>query len=269
MEQAFQGLMVSVVAAGEAKKYKVSVPAAEVDKQVQALYTSLLGGKQNLAKFTALTGATADTLRAESLQQLQLQKVQEKIQKDNSTVSDADVLAYYNKNKKQYAQPEKRNLHVVLTKTEAEAKKARAELDGGAKFATVARKYSIDKVTREAGGKLENVTKGAQEPALDSAAFSTAATKLAGPVKTESGWYVVRVDKIIPAATTPYNTVKASLKQIVQQSKPSEALEKWQEGVVADYKKKTECREGFNKSPFCPNQPATTTAAPGGATSGQ
>ncbi|WP_169738373.1 peptidyl-prolyl cis-trans isomerase [Patulibacter minatonensis] len=267
---AIQALLVRTVAADEAKKYKLTAPAAEVNKQVEALYTQLLGGKQNLAKFTTLTGGTVDDLKAESTSTLLLQKIQAKITKDNSTVTDADVLAYYNKNKKQYSQPESRNVHIVLTKTEADAKKARTELDGGAKFADVAKKYSTDQVTKSAGGKLEGVTKGQQEKGLEDAIFATAQTKLAGPVKTETGWYVVRVDKITPAQTIPFDKVKTVLKQTVQQSKPQEALQKWQDDVVKEYKKKTDCREGYNQAVFCKNQPKPkTTTAPGAATTGQ
>jgi foldase protein PrsA len=269
---AVQSLLVRTVAADEAKKYKITAPAADVNKQLEALYASpqFLAGKQNLPKLTTLTGATAEDLKAEATSSLLLQKIQAKISKDNSTVTDADVLAYYNKNKKQYSQPESRNVHIVLTKTEPEAKKARAELDGGAKFAVVAKKYSTDQVTKAAGGKLEGVTKGQQEKGLEDAIFATAATKLAGPVKTETGWYVVRVDKITPAQTIPFDKVKTVLKQTVQQTKPQEALQKWQDEVVKEYKKKTECREGYNQAIFCKNQPKPkTTTAAGAATTGQ
>ncbi|MEV4418737.1 peptidyl-prolyl cis-trans isomerase [Patulibacter sp. NPDC049589] len=269
--QALQMLIVQQVAEGEAAKYKVTATDAEVNKQLDGLYTQLLAGKANLGKFTALTGVTPEQLKTEAKAEVLLQKVQAKISKDGSTVTDADVLAYYNKNKKQYTQPESRNLHIVLTKSEPEAKKARAELDAGATFASVAKKYSKDQVTRNADGKLANVVKGQQEKGLEDAAFSTAATKLAGPVKTETGYYVLRVDKITPATTIPFDKVKTVLKQTVQQTKPQEALTKWSDGVVAEYKKKTDCRDGYNQVQFCKNQPkpTTTTAAAGAATTGQ
>jgi foldase protein PrsA len=266
---AVQQLISTKVLDEEAAEAKIKVTDAEIAKQLDAVYTQEIGGKKNLGKFTKLTGLNADVFKDLVRQGLELQKLTAKATKDAGKVTDADVQAYYDKNKKQYAQPESRNLHVVLTKTEDEAKKARTELDGGATFASVAKKYSIDQVTKNAGGKLENVTKGQQEKALETAAFSTAATKLAGPVKTETGWYVVRVDKITPAKTIPFAQVKSVLKQQLEQTKPQEAAQKWEEGVLKKWKAKTECREGYNTVAFCKNQPPTTTTAAAGAAGAQ
>jgi foldase protein PrsA len=259
---AVQMLISTKVLDEEAAEENIKVSDAEINKQLDAVYTQEIGGKANLAKFTKVTGLDAQVFKDLVRQGLELQKLTAKATKDAGKVTDADVQAAYNKNKKQYQQPESRNLHVVLTKTEADAKKARTELDGGATFAAVAKKYSIDQVTKNAGGKLANVQKGQQEKALETAAFATAATKLAGPVKTETGWYVLRVDKITPAKTIPFAQVKSILKQQLEQTKPQEAAQKWEEGVLKKWKAKTECREGYNTVAFCKNMPkATTTAA--------
>ena len=45
---------------------------------------------------------------------------------DAKKVTDEEVEEYYDKNKKRFAQPERRDLRVVLTKTEAKADEARA-----------------------------------------------------------------------------------------------------------------------------------------------
>lgn len=266
---AVQQLISTKVLDEEAKEADIKVTDAEINKQLDAVYTQEIGGKKNLAKFTKTTGLDATVFKDLVRQGLELQKLTEKATKDAGKVTDKDVEEAYNKNKKQYSQPETRNLHVVLTKTEAEAKKARAELDGGAKFAEVAKKYSIDQVTKNAGGKLANVAKGAQEKALEDAAFSTAATKLAGPVKTETGWYVLRVDKITPASVTPFAQVKPVLKQQLEATRPQEAAAEWEKKVLEKWKDKTECRDGYNTVQFCKNMPKPkTTTAPGAAESG-
>jgi foldase protein PrsA len=267
---AVQQLISTKVLDEEAKEANIKVTDAEINKQLDAVYTQEIGGKANLAKFTKLTGLNADVFKDLVRQGLELQKLTAKATKDAGKVTDADVTAYYNKNKKQYSQPESRNLHVVLTKTEAEAAKAKAELEGGATFASVAKKYSIDQVTKNAGGKLADVVKGQQEKALEAAAFATPATELAGPVKTETGYYVLRVDKITPAKTIPLAQVKAVLKQQLEQTKPQEAAQKWEENVLKKWKEKTECRDGYNTVAFCKNQPKPkTTTAAGAAQSGQ
>ena len=53
------------------------------------------------------------------------QKLTQKITEGASKVTDEDVEAYYEKNKKRFAQPERRDLNVVLTKTKAKADEAK------------------------------------------------------------------------------------------------------------------------------------------------
>ena len=64
------------------------------------------------------------------------------------------IADYYNKNKTRFAQPEQRDLRVVLTKTKAKADKAKAALERGESWKAVAKKYSIDEASKAQGGKL-------------------------------------------------------------------------------------------------------------------
>ena len=63
----------------------------------------------------------------------------------------------------------------------------------------VAKKYSIDNATKNHGGLLTGVTKGQEEKALDTAAFSASLNKIFGPIHGQFGYYVVEVTKITPA----------------------------------------------------------------------
>ena len=64
-------------------------------------------------------------------------------------VSDADIEEYYEKNKKRFAQPERRDLRVVLTKTEAKANQAKQALESAAsRFKKVVKQYSIDEASK-------------------------------------------------------------------------------------------------------------------------
>ena len=68
-------------------------------------------------------------------------KIREKVTKGKDKVSDAQIAAYYNKNKQRFAQPERRDLRIVLTKDKAKAEQARKALESGQSFKTVAKKY--------------------------------------------------------------------------------------------------------------------------------
>lgn len=250
---------------GEAEEDKIEVSEKEIDKALPAKYTQTIGDKKNLAKFTALTGLGEPFFREQIKTELLGQKIQEKITKDAGKVTDAEVQEYYDKNKAQYTQPEMRDLRIVLTKTKADADKAKKELDGGAKFGDVVKEYSIDTITKKDGGKLANVAKGQQEKALGDASFAAKKGEIVGPIKTETGYYVVQVDKITASKVVPFKDVKEQIKQQLTQMKPQEALTKWQTETLDTWKEKTNCRKGYIVS-FCKNAPKpetqTATTAP-------
>jgi foldase protein PrsA len=260
-EGAITQLVSAKILEGEAKSDKLTVTDKEIDKQLPALLTQYIGGKQNLPKFTALTGQGDEPFRELVKANLLGQKFQAKVAKEAGPVTDADVQAFYNKNKAQYTQPESRDLHIVLTKTEAKAQQAKKALEGGKDFAAVAKQYSQDSVTKKAGGKLAGVTKGQQEKALETAAFGAKKGALVGPVKTETGYYIVRVDKVTASKVVPFAQVKAQIKQQLTTQKPQEAQTKWQTDVLKRWKAKTDCRKGYIVQ-LCKNAPkATTTGA--------
>jgi peptidyl-prolyl cis-trans isomerase D len=78
----------------------------------------------------------------------------------------------------------------------AEAESVLAKLRGGAVFAEIAEQESDDPGSREQGGDLGWVRKGMMVPAFEQALFGTAEGELVGPVETEFGWHVIRVDEI-------------------------------------------------------------------------
>ena len=100
-----------------------------------------------------------DILFRVKLDQLQ-QKLTQKVTEDAKKVSDEDVSAYYEKNKKRFAQPERRDLRVVLTKTEAKANQAQQALESGQPFKKVVKQYSIDEASKSQGGMLPAVARG-------------------------------------------------------------------------------------------------------------
>ena len=198
-----------------------------------------------------------DILFRVKLDQLQ-QKLTAKITQDAKKVTDEDISEYYDKNKKRFAQPERRDLLVVLTKTEAQADKAKAALESGDSFKQVAKKYSIDEASKAQGGKLPAVTEGQQEKAFDSAIFGAKKGELVGPVKTQFGWYVFEVDKVSPASQQTLDESKEAIKNLLRSQGQQQALDKWIKSFREDYKDKTDCADDFRIAE-CSNAPKEKT----------
>jgi parvulin-like peptidyl-prolyl isomerase len=71
--------------------------------------------------------------------------------------------------------------------------------DEGADFGVLARKHSLHKDSRQAGGFLGVVGRKALTPAVEAAVFGAAAGSTIGPFATPQGWILVRVEQLLPA----------------------------------------------------------------------
>jgi foldase protein PrsA len=242
----------------EAANQDVKVSDKEIEKSFEDQKKQAFPNDKAYQEFLKTSGMTEeDILFRVKLDQLQ-QKLTQKITEDANKVTEADITEYYDKNKKRFAQPERRDLLVVLTKTEAQADKAKAALESGDSFKQVAKKYSIDEASKAQGGKLPAVTQGQQEKAFDDAIFDAKKGQLVGPIKTQFGWYVFEVDKVTPASQQTLEESKEAIRNLLRSQGQQEALDKWIKSFREDYKEKTDCADDFRIAE-CSNAPKEKT----------
>ena len=85
----------------------------------------------------------------------------------------------------------------IVVKEENVAKELRAQIvEDDADFYGLARKHSIDLLTRPAGGYSGLVRRTEMEPRIEAAVFGTQPGKTVGPIKTYAGWELVRLEAI-------------------------------------------------------------------------
>ena len=250
---------------GEAKEMDIKVTDAEVKKSFDKQKKEAFPKTADFEKFLKDSGQSEEDI----LQRVRLDtlsnKIREKVTKGKDEVTDAQIEAYYNKNKARFAQPERRDLRIVLTKGEAKAKQAKAAIEDGQSFKKVAKQYSIDQASKAQGGKLPAVAKGQQEKALDAAIFKAKKGELTGPIKTQFGYYVFEVTKVTPASQQTLAQAKATIKQTLASQNQQKALDKFVKSFRKRWKAKTDCREGY-RTQDCKNAPKATptpTAAAG------
>jgi parvulin-like peptidyl-prolyl isomerase len=242
---------------GEAKDLGVKVTDAEVKKSFDQQKKQSFPKDADYQKFLKTSGQTnADILQRVKLDLLS-NKIRDKVTKGKDKVSAAQISAYYNKNKARFAQPEQRDIRIVLTKGKDKAEQAKAALDNGDSWKSVAKKYSVDTQSKSQGGKLPPVSKGQQEKALDDAIFNAKKGKLVGPVKTQFGYYVFEVDKVTPASQQSLQQATPTIKQLLAAQNQQKALDAFVKKFRDKWKGKTECRDGY-KTPDCKNGPKAT-----------
>jgi foldase protein PrsA len=254
----------------EAKAQDVTVSDAEVKRAFEDQKKTAFPGEKGDARYRRFLQTSGmseqDILFRVKLDELQ-NKLTQKVTENQGKVTDADVRTYYAKNKTRFAQPERRDLRVVLTKTKARAARADKALRSHQSWAVVAKKYSIDPASRSQGGRLPDVAKGQQEKALDTAVFSAPKGKLEGPVKTQFGWYVFEVTKITPASQQSLSQAQDTIRNLLRSQRQQKALDDFVKGFRDKYRGKTTCADGYKVSE-CKNGPKEKTQTgptPGGA----
>ena len=264
-DQVMQFLISAQWIEGEAADEGIKVSDADVNKRFQQTKKQSFPKEADYQKFLKQSGMTqADILFRVRLDALST-KIRDKVTKGQSKVTDAQITSYYNKNRKRFAQPERRDLRIVLTKTKSQAEAAKKALDGGQSWKTVAKKYSTDQSTKNTGGQLLAVTKGQQDRTFENAAFAAKKSKVLGPVKTQFGYYVFEVTKITPASQQSLAQSKTMIRQLLATQNQQKALNNFIKDFQKKWKDRTNCRKGFitQDCSNAPKQKKAPQTAPG------
>jgi parvulin-like peptidyl-prolyl isomerase len=248
---------------GEAKDQGIKITDAEVKKSFEEQKKQSFPKEADYQKFLKQNGQTEEDILKRVRLDLLSNKIRDKVIKGKDKVSDAQIQDFYNKNKDRFAQPERRDLRVVLTKTEAKANEAKQALDSGQSWKTVAKKYSIDEASKAQGGLQPAQAKGTLERSLDEAVFSAPKKKIVGPVKTQFGWYVFEVEKVTKASQQTLDQAKETIRQTLQSQNQQKALDAFVKDFEKKWKDRTECRDGYVTS-VCKGGKATPTPTPAG-----
>jgi parvulin-like peptidyl-prolyl isomerase len=253
----------------EANKLKVTLSDKQVQKEINDIKKQQFAQKGSYEKFLQQAGLTnEDVLFQQRVRDLQT-KITQKVTKGKDKVTDAQITDYYNKHKDQFATPERRQVRIVLTKTKAQAQAAKAALQSGESWKSVAKSSSIDQASKNKGGVLQGgVAKGQQEKALDTAIFAASKSKLTGPVKTQFGWYVFEVTKITKGKQQTLEESKTNIQQLLKSQNQQSALKKFGDDYRKRYKDTTDCRKGYEVDD-CKNAPKKKAGTPTTTTPGQ
>ena len=261
-EQVMQFLVSAEWIFGEAKERGLSVTEEEVRRQFAQTKKQSFPNEKAYQRFLRTSGQTVEDLQFRVRLDVLSNKIREDITKGTENVTEGDVEDYYNENAQQFSQPERRDLEVILTKSEAQANEAKQAVADG-EWAAAAKKYSKDPASKDQGGKLLGVTKGQQDPAFDAAIFQAVKGRIAGPVKTGAGYYVFRVTKVTPATKQSLKSSAAGIRQLLISQNQQKKLDEFATGFRNDWRQKTDCAPDY-VIPDCRNgrEEAQTTPPP-------
>lgn len=158
-----------------------------------------------------------DRARRQLLTQTYLRtKVQPKL-------TDANVRAFFDKNKGRYSQDEVRAYH-VLTKTEAEAKEVHTKAKAGEDFEVLAKKYSKDPTVAQNMGDLGFFTRSRMVPQFADVAFKMKPGEISEPVKSPFGFHVIKLVEKRDGKPIKFDEVKEQVRGDLQTESVNELI---------------------------------------------
>jgi len=87
-----------------------------------------------------------------------------------------------------------------------------------ANFAALAKANSDDAGSKGSGGDLGLMTKGGMPGPFEDAAFAMAPGEVRGPVKSDFGWHIIKIGKVLAGSQRPFEEVRAQLEAELQES---------------------------------------------------
>ena len=244
----------------QAEANRVGINASKVDA---AFGKAILKEYKTTKAFDSYLNSTGQT-REDQLFQYRVSTLYEKLLKRNEKkVTSAAIASYYNAHKAGFGTPESRDLHLVRTKTEAEAQAAYNALKSGQSWDTVAKKYAADASSKADGGLVNGVSPSEYEAAVSKVIFSASPNTIVGPIKGVFGSYVLEVTKITAATQESLAKATPAIKSQLTSTESSAASTKVLDTAKNHWKSKTTCRAPHYLTTNCSNYtaPATTTSA--------
>ena len=129
------------------------------------------------------------------------------------TVSDDEVKKYYDENADKLVSGETVNASHILVSDEDTAKEILAKIEAGEiTFEDAAREYSSCPSAQE-GGSLGDFGRGQMVPEFDEACFTMEIGEMRGPIATQFGYHLIRLNGKTEAKAIPFAEIKDRLRE--------------------------------------------------------
>lgn len=136
----------------------------------------------------------------------------------NIEITEETLLEYYEDNQDRYLQDEQRqSRHILILSgddeaaAEAEANDLLARIQAGESFEDLAAEHSDDTLTAANGGDLGVLTRSQMSDELGGAAFSLMPGDVDGPIKSDFGFHLLRLDAVLEQGPLPLEQVRGEL----------------------------------------------------------
>ncbi|MFA9399528.1 MAG: peptidyl-prolyl cis-trans isomerase, partial [Acidobacteriota bacterium] len=248
-EAAISDLLDRAWLTGEASELGLDASDREIAAEFATVRRDQFPNEAAFKKFLKDSNFTVDEVRERVRLQVLSTKIQDEITGEITEVSDEEAEKFYEASKENFATPESRDIRLVVTDNEADAEKAKAELEKGSddkQFAVVARKYSTQGSSAQ-GGKTV-ATEGAFPDPAGSEIMSAEKDVVVGPIEGGDQFYVFKVVKVTPGETPGLDEVREQIGQQLLPGLQQRAMAEFVADYNAKWTSRTFCADDYTIS---------------------
>jgi len=224
----------------------IEVTDEELQKQIDSIKSMFGGDETQFQEALDGQGLTLEQFEKNLREQTLVQKAVEAVTGDVE-VTDDEISSYYEENQQQFESGEQRKIrHILFTPvvgedtsdnvsaTDEQWNKAyeraldiRGRIMAGEDFGEMAKQYSDDTSTKDAGGSLSFMSRGSLVPAFEDVAFSQELREISEPVKTQYGYHLIQALEIKEAGVKPLDEVTEEIRTQLLQPRQKQVWEEW------------------------------------------
>jgi len=142
---------------------------------------------------------------------------------ENVKVTDDEAKKFFEDNKSELVSGETVNASHILVDSEEKANEILAKINAGEISFEDAARANSSCPSSEQGGNLGEFTRGQMVPEFDEACFSMEVGEIRGPVKTQFGFHLIKLNAKNEAQPLEYETIADQIKQKLASDKQQEA----------------------------------------------
>ncbi|NIA24483.1 MAG: hypothetical protein GWP04_02820 [Gammaproteobacteria bacterium] len=207
-----------VVLQAAEQEWSITMDSGAIDDRYDEMVNSIDG---DIDEYLSGKGVTTATLRHVAIQQVLGAAIDEQLSAQIGPISDEDLQNAYEGAKQAQANV---CVHHILVDTEEEANVVIDRINAGETFEDVAVEVSKDPGSGEQGGDLGCRAPSAYVPTFADAILKAPVGELYGPVESEYGFHVIRVDsRDVPA----FEELKSQLEEQIKRQQGAALFTDW------------------------------------------
>ena len=239
-KQVLQNMIDRIIIVKAAEEKGLLIPPSYIEQEYDDVLNRDFGGDRGrFLEYLKARGETARDFRTDIYKRVVVNVMRAETRRSQSEISPERIEEFYVKNKIRFYQSESLHLRqIILTPLADEglvplrqtAKKVIEELESGANFGDIARKYSQDEMSRR-GGDWGWIERKDVRKELSDAAFALNAGEYSQPIELGGTVFILYAEDKREEMIQPVSQVRDIIENVLVGEIAREAQEKWLEGI--------------------------------------